>query len=99
MTIKQSPSLRCVFISLLAIIASASQASGLQTAASSPSQQLPQALVRAAINAMGGEAALRGIKLLQFKANEQRNALEQSEGPEGPYIVQSGLITETRDFD
>ena len=62
---------------------------------SSPSAQ---DLLHSAINAMGGEAALRGIRSVQFKALEQRNALEQSERPEGPYVVESSEISEARDF-
>jgi hypothetical protein len=55
-------------------------------------------LLRNAIRAMGGEEALRGIHSLQFSATQERNALEQSEWPEGPYIAEIDQIREWRDF-
>jgi hypothetical protein len=58
---------------------------------------LAQDVVRASLAAMGGEAAVGGIRTLQFKATLQRNALEQSERPEGPYIAEYRQITEARD--
>jgi len=87
-------SLTFFLISTLSVAASASQLSS-----NSAAQPSGQAILRTSIDAMGGEAALRGIKLLQFKALVQRNALEQSERPEGPYVVQTGQMVETRDFD
>jgi hypothetical protein len=47
---------------------------------------------------MGGEQTVRGIKSVRFKAIGHRNELEQSERPEGPYIVEYDQISETRDF-
>ena len=56
-----------------------------------------QDAVRAALSAMGGEDAIRGIHTLEIKSTMQRNALEQSERPEGPYIEEYRHITEWRD--
>lgn len=50
------------------------------------------------IAAMGGESALRGIRSIQFTEMLDRNALEQSERPEGPYIAQYQQISEWRDL-
>jgi len=50
------------------------------------------------IAAMGGESALRGIRSIQFTETVDRNALEQSERPEGPYIAQYQQISESRDL-
>ena len=55
-------------------------------------------LLRNAVRAMGGEEALRGIHSLQFSATQERNALEQSEWPEGPYIGEVDQVREWRDF-
>jgi hypothetical protein len=55
-------------------------------------------LLHAALSAMGGESAVRGIHSLQLTATQERNALEQSEWPEGPYISEIDLITEWRDL-
>jgi hypothetical protein len=54
-------------------------------------------VLRDSLRAMGGEEAVRGLHSLQFKAMLQRNALEQSERPEGPYIAEYDQITEWRD--
>ena len=52
-------------------------------------------LVRAAIKAMGGEENLRAIKSVKIEAVGQLNWLEQSERPEGPYLVS---YEQTRSF-
>src|ERR1700722_4891049 len=55
-------------------------------------------LARKALEAMGGEQELRNLETVRFKAIGQRNMLEQSERPEGPYIVEYEEISEARDF-
>lgn len=73
----------------------------VSTFAISQASDTPQSasdLLHASVRAMGGEAALRGIHFLQFTAAQERNALEQSEWPEGPYIAESDQVTEWRDF-
>jgi hypothetical protein len=55
-------------------------------------------LARKALDAMGGEQKLRNLETVRFKAIGQRNMLEQSERPEGPYIVEYQEISEARDF-
>jgi len=54
-------------------------------------------LLHLAIDAQGGEAALRAIDNVEIEANGYRNYLEQSERPEGPYIVEFQKITEIHD--
>lgn len=54
-------------------------------------------LVESAIQAMGGEDTLRGIKTLSVEAVGHWNALEQSERPEGPWLVQYQQLSELRD--
>lgn len=54
--------------------------------------------LRDAIRAAGGEANLRAIRTVRFDAVGHRNLLEQSERPEGPYIVEYDRISEVRDF-
>jgi glyoxylase-like metal-dependent hydrolase (beta-lactamase superfamily II) len=53
--------------------------------------------VEAAVAAMGGESALRGVKSLSLEAVGHINALEQSERSEGPYLVQYQQLSELRD--
>ena len=56
-------------------------------------------IVRAAITQMGGEDQLRALRNIRFQAIRQRNMLEQSERPEGPYIVAYHEVSELRDFE
>lgn len=48
--------------------------------------------------AMGGLEKLRALKNLKFTASSHTNLLEQSERPEGPWIVSYSEITETHDL-
>lgn len=61
--------------------------------------QSPTGLVDDAIRQMGGEQQLRALHAVHFEAVSYRNALEQSERPEGPYIVEYDRISESRDFE
>jgi hypothetical protein len=67
----------------------------------SPTTSTPPAIdvVREAIRQMGGEDKLRALRGVHFKAASYRNALEQSERPEGPYIVEYDEISESRDLE
>ncbi len=56
-------------------------------------------VVREAVRQMGGEDKLRALRGMHFKAASYRNALEQSERPEGPYIVEYDEISESRDLE
>ncbi|HZD93092.1 MAG TPA: hypothetical protein VE133_02500, partial [Candidatus Sulfotelmatobacter sp.] len=56
-------------------------------------------LLHAALAAMGGEQKTREMKVLHLKIAGHRNFLEQSERPEGPYIVDYQLIDEWRDLE
>ncbi|MEW6126960.1 MAG: hypothetical protein AB1757_07970 [Acidobacteriota bacterium] len=58
----------------------------------------PKAWVRAAIEAMGGETQLKNLRSLKFEAIGHRFWVEQSERPEGPWIVSYDQITESRDL-
>jgi hypothetical protein len=52
-----------------------------------------------AVKQMGGESALRSLKTVSFQAVGHRNELEESERPEGPYIVEYDRITQLRDLE
>lgn len=54
-------------------------------------------VLRAAIDAQGGEAALRAIRTLRVVTDGYRNMLEQSERPEGPFIVEFQRTTVEHD--
>jgi hypothetical protein len=47
---------------------------------------------------MGGEQKIRDLKSIHFTAVGHRNLLEQSERPEGPYIVDYEQVDEWRDL-
>jgi hypothetical protein len=55
-------------------------------------------LLHASLAAMGGEQKIRDLKSIHFTAVGHRNFLEQSERPEGPYIVDYEQIDEWRDL-
>jgi len=56
-----------------------------------------QAHVRAAIDAMGGEAKLRALTTVRIRGIGHQYLLEQSERPEGPWLVSYRQIDELRD--
>jgi hypothetical protein len=55
------------------------------------------ALLKAGIDAQGGESRLRALQAVRIETVGYRNLLEQSERPEGPYIPEFRTTTETRD--
>ncbi len=53
-----------------------------------------------AVKQMGGEAALRGLKTVRFEAIGHREMVEQSERPEGPYVIEyDHVIVQLRDLE
>lgn len=56
------------------------------------------AVVHAAIDAQGGEQALRAIHNVRFEATGYRSMVEQSERPEGPYVTEFDRIAELHDL-
>jgi hypothetical protein len=56
-------------------------------------------LLHEALRQMGGEDKLKALRTVHFEAAGYRNALEQSERPEGPYIVEYDRISESRDLE
>jgi hypothetical protein len=56
-------------------------------------------VIHNALTAMGGEQKIRGLKTIHFTALGHRNYLEQSERPEGPYIIEYAQIDEWRDLE
>lgn len=82
---------RKLLAALLCLVATASAAQ------SAPAASAKDAL-HAAMTAMGGEEALRGIHTVVLTATVQRYAVEQSLRPEGPYLVESDQVKESRDF-
>lgn len=61
--------------------------------ASGPPSQARQ-LIAAALSAQGGEEKLRGLTSVRWRATGYRSAVEQSERPEGPYIIEMLDISE-----
>ena len=67
-----------------------------------PEQPAPRSaadLLHSALTAMGGEQKIRDLKTIHFTAVGHRNFLEQSERPEGPYIIDYSRIEEWRDLE
>lgn len=58
----------------------------------------PAELLHLALSAMGGEDKIRSLRAVHFEASVVRNELEQSERPEGPYIVENDQVEEWRDL-
>jgi hypothetical protein len=59
----------------------------------------PHTVLQAAIQAMGGESHLRAIHALEYTAVGERQMVEQSERPSGPYFLDHYRVHETRDID
>ena len=59
----------------------------------------PEALrmIASALDAMGGAGRIGAIKTIHLEAKGRRNALEQSERPEGPWIPEYQTVVEDRD--
>jgi hypothetical protein len=55
------------------------------------------AVLKEALQAQGGEAKLRALKSVSFEGAGYRNLLEQSERPEGPYLVEFDQVSELHD--
>lgn len=55
------------------------------------------AILGQALAAQGGEALLRGVKTVAFESAGYRNMLEQSERPEGPYLLEFHDLSELHD--
>ncbi len=72
---------------------------GLTCAAAEPNSERAREYLTEAVKQMGGEAALRGLKTVRFEAIGHREMLEQSERPEGPFIVEYDRITQLRDLE
>ncbi len=60
--------------------------------------QSAHALIGRAIDAMGGRASLLGIHSVDYVAVGERDMVEQSERPSGPYFVDHYHLHVTRDF-
>jgi len=55
-------------------------------------------LMHAGLAAMGGEEKIRALSTLHFEASLIRSELEESERPEGPFILENDQIEEWRDL-
>ena len=62
------------------------------------SSQSAADLVHAGLAAMGGEEKIRALNSVHLEASVVRNELEQSERPEGPYILENDQAEEWCDF-
>jgi hypothetical protein len=69
----------------------------LAAAPQSPRVESPRALVIRAIDAVGGEAALKGVTSLQIEAIGHEYFIDQSERPEGPHVLRYLQTSEKRD--
>jgi hypothetical protein len=58
-----------------------------------------QAVLHASIDAMGGEARLRAIHAIEYTAVGERQMVEQSERPSGPYFLDHYKLHTIRDID
>ena len=70
----------------------------LMGGAASAKEHRSVVLLHQALEAQGGEQKLRSLKSVQWEASGYRNGLEQSERPEGPYIVEFDTVAEVHDW-
>jgi hypothetical protein len=56
-------------------------------------------LIHRALDATGGEERLRAVHAVEIRGVGHHYALEESERPEGPWLLQYEQIDEVRDFD
>lgn len=70
-----------------------------KTKFSNTAEEKARALVRAALEAMGGEAKIRNLSSVKIEGIGHQFAVEQSERPEGPFIVTYKQIKEIRDLN
>jgi hypothetical protein len=59
----------------------------------------PADLLHTGLDAMGGESKLRALHALHLQSSMIRSMVEESERPEGPYILENDQIDEWRDFE
>jgi hypothetical protein len=78
----------------IALAACTFAATSLPALAADPASS---ALLKQALAAQGGEALLRSVKTVAFESAGYRNMLEQSERPEGPYLVEFHELSELHD--
>ena len=64
-----------------------------------PAAPTAKDLLHNALLQMGGEDQIRAVRTVRFTAMGHRNMLEQSERPEGPYIVEYDEISQSRDLE
>jgi hypothetical protein len=69
----------------------------LAGAPQSPRAESPRALVTRAIDALGGETALKGVTSLQIESIGHEYFIDQSERPEGPFVTTYVQTSEKRD--
>jgi len=89
--------LSSLFLSTHAVIPVTASSSDKNTK-NAQSKQGAQDLVRGALEAMGGEAKIRALKSIQFEGIGHTFGVEQSERPEGPWIVTYLQTSELRDL-
>jgi hypothetical protein len=91
---------RSVFAALAFVFIAASLSLANQSAprAAATSSEEAKRAVQSALAAMGGEARWRALKSVQVAGIGHVNAVEQSERPEGPYIVSYEQTSELIDF-
>ena len=67
--------------------------------AKSPDPNNARELVQAALDGMGGADKLRAVKSVRLDAIGHTNLLEQSERPEGPYLISYAQFSEWQDLE
>ena len=74
-----------IFLSILLTLGAHSAAQSQQSAAD---------LLHSALAAMGGEERIRNLGGVHVESSVVRNELEESERPEGPYILETDQVEE-----
>ncbi len=88
-----------VMVAALAMVATGAAPAGAQApGATAADHQRALDLVRKSVKAMGGETVLRSVDAVEIEAVGNRNMLEQSERPEGPWFQDYYQLHEIRDL-
>jgi hypothetical protein len=90
---------RCYALPVLAAVFLLLAGFSLPSPAADSSQEQARAQIAAALSAMGGEAQLRAVKTMGWKAIGHRYMREQSERPTGPWLLDYFQISQIRDLE
>ncbi len=94
--VQRAKSVTLGLMAILAFVASGAQAQSFPSRTAEHRSGV--LLIRLGLAAQGGELVLRALSAVSWRAKGYRNALEQSERPEGPWLIEDDVIEEIHDL-